>query len=95
MDLEFEWDADKERANRRKHGVGFAEALTVFGDPLAGIRPDPRHSGREERFVILGRSDHNRLLAVMFTEPAGNRIRRYSARTATPRERRTYEEDYR
>ena len=95
MDLQFEWDPKKEAANRRKHGVGFEEALTVFGDALAGIQPDPRHSVDEERFAILGQSDQRRLLAVMFTVRAENRIRLFSARRATGHERRSYEEDYR
>jgi hypothetical protein len=69
--------------------------LTVFGDPLAGVRPDPRHSAAEERFVILGLSARNRLLAVMFTERGDDRVRIFSARRATPQERSTYEEDYR
>lgn len=95
MALVFEWDPDKDKANRRKHGVGFEEALTVFEDPLAGVRPDPRHSVGEERFVILGRSTRDRFLTVMFTERGENRIRLFSARRATTHERKTYEEDYR
>jgi len=95
MALVFEWDPEKDKANRRKHGVGFEEAMTVFADPLAGMRPDPRHSTREERFVMLGRSLRDRLLAVMFTERGENRVRLISARRATPHERNTYEEDYR
>ena len=94
MDLVFEWNPKKAESNRRTHGIGFEEALTVFGDPLAGIRPDPRHSFGEERFVILGRSDQGRLLAVMFTERDTNRIRLYSARRATSHERRSYEESF-
>jgi hypothetical protein len=40
----FEWDPRKAWANRRKHGVGFAEAVTVFGDPLSATIADPLHS---------------------------------------------------
>jgi uncharacterized DUF497 family protein len=95
MALVFEWDPAKDKVNRRKHGVGFEEAMTVFGDPLAGMRPDPRHSADEERFVLLGRSVRDRLLAVMFTERGEGRVRLVSARRATSRERHAYEEDYR
>lgn len=44
MDFGFEWDSEKEAANQRKHGVTFAEASTVFGDPFARTRADPLHS---------------------------------------------------
>lgn len=56
MRLSFEWDSDKARANDRKHGVPFAEAATVFDDPLAIVIADPDHSRSEERFVLIGRS---------------------------------------
>lgn len=91
MDLTFEWDPDKAVANERKHGVGFDEAGTAFADPLSVSVPDPRHSAEEERFVLFGRSDRNRLVAVMHTE-RGEVIRIISARLATPRERREYAE---
>jgi uncharacterized DUF497 family protein len=42
--LAFEWDSKKEAANRRKHNVGFADASTVFGDPLSITIPDPDHA---------------------------------------------------
>lgn len=89
--LRFEWDPRKAATNRAKHGVGFEEALTVFGDPLARITNDPRHSESEERYAILGLSDRRRLLAVMFTE-RGSAIRIISARKATARERNEHEE---
>jgi len=63
----------------------------VFGDPLGRITDDPRHSESEERSVLLGLSERQRLLAVMFTERA-DAIRLLSARRATRRERRDYEE---
>jgi hypothetical protein len=44
MTPEFEWDADKAKANQKNHGVAFEEALTVFADPLATIFDDPDHS---------------------------------------------------
>ena len=52
MALEFEWDARKARVNRYKHAVSFAEAVTVFADPLARIFDDDEHSYAEEREII-------------------------------------------
>jgi uncharacterized DUF497 family protein len=64
---------------------------TVFGDPLGRIVADPRHSSEEERFVLLGLSQDQHLLAVMYVE-RGETIRIVSARRATRRERRNNEE---
>jgi len=89
--LEFEWDPRKAAANLAKHAVSFEDAETVFGDPLGRIMPDPRHSAEEERSVLLGLSQSNDLLAVMYVD-RGEVIRIISARRATRRERRDYEE---
>jgi uncharacterized protein len=67
--------------------VSFEEAATVFGDPLGRITSDPRHSMHEERFVLLGLSRRQRLLAVMFAE-RGEAIRVISAAGDTPRAER-------
>ena len=91
MALRFEWNPEKAAGNLAKHGVSFEEAATVFGDPLGRIVDDPRHSGGEPRHVLLGQSERQRLLAVMFAERAEG-IRLISARKATRRERREYEE---
>lgn len=64
----FEWDAQKAARNRRKHGVSFEEATTVFGDPHALDGPDLEHSVVELRFVRLGQSVLGRLLLVAYTE---------------------------
>jgi hypothetical protein len=92
MQLTFEWDPRKAEANRAKHRVTFEEAITAFGDPLGRLETDPRHSVNEERLVLLGRSAAGRLLAVMFTDRGGSRLRVISARLATRRERISYEE---
>lgn len=89
--MEFEWDPQKAAANLAKHTVSFENAATVFGDPLGRIQSDPRHSVEEERFVLLGRSQTKHLLAVMYVD-RGEAIRIISARRATRRERRDYEE---
>lgn len=53
MPLQFEWNADKARANAAKHGVSFDEATTAFDDRLSLTIADPEHSAREERFITL------------------------------------------
>jgi uncharacterized DUF497 family protein len=89
--LAFEWDGKKDATNRRKHRVGFAEASTVFDDPLSMTIPDPDHAITEDRFVIIGMSAERKLLTVVHTI-RGEQIRLISARPATRRERRKYEE---
>jgi uncharacterized DUF497 family protein len=84
MPLVFEWDPVKAWLNQAKHGVRFEEAQTVFRDPLGGIIDDPRHSSGEHRLVLIGMSERQRLIAVMFTEKS-DRIRLISARRVTPR----------
>ena len=91
MSLAFEWDGAKAQTNLDKHGVSFDEAATVFYDPLSSTIPDPLHSDEEDRFAILGESFAGRRLVVVFTERQKN-IRIVSARKATRRERRDYEE---
>ena len=89
--MEFEWDENKDAANLLKHGVSFNEAKTVFNDPLYIFFDDPEHSVYEQRFIILGESIQKRMLMVAYTE-RDNIIRLISARRATPKERRYYEE---
>ena len=91
MSYYSEWDPEKAVANLRKHGVSFEEATTVFGDPMAMNMPDPDHSLTEERFILLGLSHRLRLLVVAYAE-RGTRTRLISAREATRKERRQYEE---
>ena len=91
MSPSFTWDQDKAAVNRKKHGVPFEEAQTVFGNPLAVIFDDEVHSDTEPREIIIGHSVNNRLLLVCFVE-RDDRIRIISARKATARERSDYEE---
>ena len=88
--LEFEWDARKAALNLSKHGVDFAEAMTVFGGPFEATIPDPVHSRAELRFVSIGLSQAGRLPVVVYTEREGL-IRIIGAQEFTPRERREYE----
>jgi uncharacterized DUF497 family protein len=93
MSLRFEWDPRKEAANLRKHGVSFDEARTAFADPLGRIVADPRHSSHEERLALIGITERQRLVAVMFTERVDT-VRIISARLVTRRERTDYEEGH-
>jgi len=93
MSLRFEWDKDKASANLTRHGVGFDEASTVFDDSLARIFDDEDHSIDEHREIIVGHSILHRLLVVCFTERAEDVARIFSARLATRRERKDYEEN--
>lgn len=51
VDMQFEWHRRKAKTNLSKHGVGFEDATTVFGDPLALTFDDPDHSDEEERYL--------------------------------------------
>ena len=90
--MKFTWDPNKAEENLKAHGVYFREAATVFDDSLSTTFPDVDHSVDERRFVIIGMSAPGRILVVSHTE-TGDTIRIISARTATRRERRFYEED--
>src|SRR5688572_486960 len=80
----------RQRANLRSHGVSFAEASSVFGDPLAGTVFDPDHSEDEPRFITIGQSTSRRLVVVVHTERA-DAVRIISARPATRHEKKKYE----
>jgi uncharacterized DUF497 family protein len=88
--VEFEWDASKAFENLKKHGVGFPEAATVFGDPLELTIADPDHSEGETRFLSVGLSAGGRLLVVAYTEREG-KTRIIQARVVASKERRVYE----
>jgi uncharacterized protein len=92
----FMWNSSGIRRRRaqnlRKHGVSFHEAATVFGDLLGTTVRDPDHSLTEERYIIVGMSDRQRLVIVAYTE-RDDRIRIISARQLTRTEREVYEEE--
>lgn len=89
--LRFTWDPRKATQNRRKHGVSFEEAQSVFADEMALLLHDPDHSQAEDRFLLLGMSWKLRLLVVAHAVRAdGNEIRVISARRATKAEQRQY-----
>ncbi|CAN5287054.1 BrnT family toxin [soil metagenome] len=86
----FDWDPVKARTNLIKHGVSFIEARAVFGDYWALDAPDIDHSDEEDRWIILGRSNRDRLIIVAYAE-RGEKFRIISARRATPSESNGYE----
>jgi uncharacterized DUF497 family protein len=89
MELDFEWDEAKAKANFNAHGVSFELAKKVFNDVFAIEGLDDRKDYGEERFVIIGMADGQVLLFVAYTERS-ERIRIISARRATQHE----EDDY-
>ena len=90
MPLQFEWDNEKDRANREKHGIGFEEAKIIFTRPVVTAQDDRRDYG-EERFISFGRIGKSIVVAVVHTRRLG-RIRLISARKANRKERRAYYE---
>lgn len=91
--LRFDWDENKNRSNRSKHGIWFEEARSVFDDTSSRVFMDVEHSDdREERFVIIGMSSVARLLVVVHCYREKDAvIRIISARKATKREEKFYE----
>lgn len=93
MELQFEWDNNKNQINKKKHDVDFDEAKTVFYDANALVIDDPEHSQDEERFVILGMSNKPSLLVVCHCyRQSETVIRIISARKATKTEKKQYYE---
>lgn len=91
MELLFEWDEKKARTNKKKHGVSFESAATIFGDPNAITVLDHSSSQDEDRYVTIGMSVVGPLIVVCHTD-RNHRIRIISARKANAQERKQYEE---
>jgi uncharacterized DUF497 family protein len=87
----YEWDPAKAQANVKKHRVTFEEAASVFLDPSALTFWDPDHSEKEYREITIGRSARQRVLFIAHA-PRGGRVRIISARKATRKEQKQYEE---
>ena len=95
-ELRFAWDPNKARQNKRKHGVTFEEASTVFSDEHALLIDDPDHSDHEDRFVLLGLSASLRSLVVCRCyRKTDDVIRIISARKASRKERDLYNRRWR
>ncbi len=91
VEIQFEWDEAKSRENKRKHGVSFDEAQTVFLDENALRFYDPDHSEDEDRFLMLGISFQLRVLVVCHCFRADDAIIRIiSARKADRKEAAIY-----
>ena len=89
--MNFEWDPKKAHLNLINHEVTFEEAKTIFDDPLYVDFFDPDHSDIECRYLRFGMSNRHRLLLVSYTERSDT-IRIISARLATRKERKHYEQ---
>jgi uncharacterized DUF497 family protein len=87
--MAYQWNRDKAAANLRKHGIDFADAVSVFSDDLAITIPDERFD--EERFITIGVDGFSRVLVVVYTM-RDDEIRLISARKATRHEQQQYEE---
>lgn len=91
--MDFSWDPEKAEANLKKHKVSFEEAVTAFYDPLAKIADDPDHSEEEDRYILIGYSQKSSLLFVVHVyKESTDLIRIISARKATKKEKKTFEE---
>ena len=89
--MTYGWDPAKAQANVKKHRVTFEEAASVFLDLSALTFWDPDHSEEEDREITIGRSAQQRLLFVAHA-PRDSRVRIISARKATRKEQKQYEE---
>lgn len=87
----FEWDENKNRINKEKHGVSFEEAKTVFFDEEALLEYDGSHSDEEDRFRLLGRSSRGNILLVVHCIREESIIRIISSRRANSSEIKNYE----
>ena len=96
MRYTFEWDPIKAKENLRKHRISFDRAAEVILDPLAVSIIDQEHSEDEERWVSLGKDRRGRVLILVhtFLEVSAEecRVRIISARKASKREMKQYEE---
>ena len=89
--MRFTWDPRKAASNIIDHQVDFADAMRIFEDNYALSQEDVRAEG-EERYLVIGMDLMGRMLAVVYTYRADDEIRMISARRATRRERRHYEQ---
>lgn len=92
--MTFEWDEEKNKANKRKHGVDFEMAVRVFLDSKRIEKLDiARSTLEEERMNIIGRVSNTLILFVVSTD-RNDKMRIISARKAEPSEEAEYYENY-
>ena len=90
--LKITWDGSKNTVNKKKHGISFEEAQSVFHDAFARLIHDPDHSADEDRYILLGRSSRLRLVIVCHCYRGDHHaIRIISARKANRSEQNQYE----
>ena len=90
-ELRFQWDEKKNRANKRKHGVSFEEARSVFFDQDAVEYYDDKHTDQEDRFILIGASAKLRILLICHClREEGSVIRIISAHKATKKQQLDY-----
>lgn len=96
MQFDFEWDPKKAGVNEKKHQVSFDRASSIFRDPNILSIPDEEHSDSEERWITIGLDENGVLLVIIHTflksRMMSARIRIISARRATKKEAKVYEE---
>ena len=91
--MKFSWNDKKADLNIKKHHISFKETSTVFFDPLAKLASDPDHSRGENRLILIGHSQKSNLLFVVHLyKDEENVIRIISARKATKKEKKDYEQ---
>lgn len=89
--MKFDWDENKAKSNFLKHGITFNDAVTVFADPYLLFTEDTQHSEREEREWAMGEAENGTILVVFFSVRKET-FRIISARKATKRECKKYEQ---
>lgn len=90
----YEWDDNKDAANRKRHGLSFKSAIKVFADLHRVERYDDEHSEYEERFIVIGMLSDTAVVIQCVYTPRNETIRMISARKATNEERREYYDRY-
>ncbi len=91
--MKFEWDTEKDKANRKKHKVTFLEACYVFADKCMLTFFDNKHSEDEDRWVTIGQTPNNKILVVIHTyrkTKGKESVRIISARKASRHEEKQY-----
>lgn len=92
-ELQFDWDLWNVQKNELKHGVSPLEAESSFYDPDLKIFEDLKHStSKEKRYILYGGSIENRVLMIGFTIRR-KKTRIITARPASQKERKVYEEE--
>jgi uncharacterized DUF497 family protein len=87
--MSYQWDPKKAASNLTKHGIDFADAVSVLEDDWA-LTIRHHYEENEERFVTVGTDLFGRIVVVVYTE-RNEDIRIIPARKATKRERKIYE----